>query len=139
MLARAFTPRASTLRWARRSLLTPRRYSWLGTPSHLRRREHFESINLVIKKGKTHYVDGQGHMPAMFSLLQHRAVFDYQTMRPKRVLWAGGRRRKTLPPPTKPFGSQDSPSRSVSGFSTLSHWPRDCRFTGRVGHDSRQA
>jgi hypothetical protein len=38
----------------------------------------FESINLVIKKGKNTYAwMGKAHMPAMFSLLQHEAVFDY--------------------------------------------------------------
>jgi hypothetical protein len=38
----------------------------------------FESINLVIKKGKNTYAwMGKDHMPAMFSLLQHEAVFDY--------------------------------------------------------------
>jgi hypothetical protein len=38
----------------------------------------FESIRLVIKKGKNTYAwMGKAHMPAMFSLLQHEAVFDY--------------------------------------------------------------
>jgi hypothetical protein len=38
----------------------------------------FESIRLVVKKGKNTYAwMGKAHLPAMLSLLQHEAVFDY--------------------------------------------------------------